>query len=107
MIIGTTPTFILKLKENYNIDFRNATNIYITLQQGSNRITKTGSSITIVDSRTLSIDLTESESLGFTIDKNISLQINWTYQVNGVTKRAATKAISIDLEKQLLKQAIT
>ena len=106
MIIGTTPTFTLKLKKSYDVDLTSVNNIYVTLQQGNILLTKTGTDITIVDAKTIQVSLTQSESLNFTIDKTINLQLNWTYVDNGITKRAATKIITINLEKQLLKQAI-
>ena len=106
MIIGTTPTFTLKLKKSYDVDLTSVNNIYVTLQQGNILLTKTGTDITIVDAKTIQVSLTQSESLDFTIDKTINLQLNWTYVDNSVTQRAATKIITINLEKQLLKQAI-
>lgn len=105
MIIGTTPTFTLKLKRTDNVDLTHA-NVYVTLKQGNVLLTKTGNDITVVDNRTIQFSLTQAESLDFVIDKVIELQLNWTYSSHGVTKRAATKAINISLEKQLLKQEI-
>lgn len=107
MIIGTTPTFTLKIKRTSNVDLTLANNIYITLKQGSILLTKTGVDVIIVDEKTIQVSLTQEESLNFTIDKPIELQLNWTYNEANIVKRAATKVATVSLEKQLLKQVLT
>lgn len=104
MIIGTTPTFTLKLKRSYDIDLTQVSKIYVTLKQGNVLLNKTGSAVSVVDAKTVQFSLTQEESLNLSIDKSVELQLNWVY-ANG--KRAATKIITIELEKQLLKQEIT
>ena len=106
MIIGTTPTFTLKLKRSYNIDLTHATD-YVTLKQGQTTITKSGQQVTLVDGKTVQFTLSQAESLSLVLDKSVEVQLNWLYNDNGVTKRAATKVIKLDLEKQLLKQELT
>ena len=106
MIIGTTPTFTLKLKRTYDVDLTTVQNIYVTLKQGTNILTKSGLDINVVDSKTVKVTLTQQESLNFSIDKKIELQLNWTYTDQGIVKRAATKIIEISLEKQLLTQVL-
>ena len=109
MIIGTTPTFTLKLKRTDDVDLRLAMNVYVTLKQGNIVLTKTKSQheINIVDAKTVQFSLTQAESLGFVLDKNVELQLNWTYYSQGETKRAATKIVNVFLEKQLLRQEIS
>ena len=106
MIIGTTPTFTLKLKRSYDIDLTHAT-VYVTLKQGQTTITKSGQQLTLVDGKTVQFTLSQAESLSLVLDKSVEVQLNWTYSDNGVIKRAATKVIKLDLEKQLLKQELT
>lgn len=106
MVIGTTPAFTLKLKKSANVDFRQVGNIYITLKQGTNTLTKSGQSIQVIDDKTLRFSITQTESLSFTIDKAIQLQVNWTYSEGLITRRAATKIIQVNLENQLLKQEL-
>lgn len=106
MIIGTTPTFTLKLKRTYDVDLTTVQNVYVTLKQGTNILTKSGLDINIVDSKTVTVTLTQQESLNFSLDKKIELQLNWTYSDQGMIKRAATKIIEITLEKQLLTQVL-
>lgn len=106
MIIGTTPTLTLKLKRTCDVDLSTASNVYVTLKQGNNILTKNKPQVQIVDAKTVEITLTQEESLNFSLDKKIELQLNWTYINSGVTKRAATKIIEIMLEKQLLTQVL-
>ena len=106
MIIGTTPTFTLKLKRTYDVDLTTVQNVYVTLKQGTNILTKSGLDINVVDSKTVTVTLTQQESLNFSLDKKIELQLNWTYSDQGMIKRAATKIIEITLEKQLLTQVL-
>ena len=103
MIIGTTPTFTLKIKKATDVDLRVVNNIYVTLKQGNITLTKTGNDLNIVDSKTVSFTLTQAESLDFVVDKIVEIQINWTFMSNGITRRAATKVLAINLDKQLLK----
>ena len=107
MIIGTTPTLTLKLKRSYSIDLNQATQVYVTLKQGSTVLTKSVPDIVLVDGKTVQFTLTQAESLNLVLDKNVEVQLNWTYNVGGVLKRAATKVIELNLEKQLLKQVLS
>ena len=106
MIIGTTPTFTLKLRKSTNINFHEVNNIYITLKQGTNILTKNSSDIQIVDNTTLRFSISQAESLNFAIDKVIYLQVNWTYIEGLITRRAATKVVEINLERQLLREVL-
>ena len=73
MIIGTTPTFTLKLKKTYDVNLLTVSNIYVTLKQGTSILTKTSQDLNIVDSKTVQVTLTQEESLNFTLDKKIEL----------------------------------
>ena len=107
MIIGTTPTFTLKLKKTCSIDLTQMNHVYATLKQGNTILTKQDNNLIIVDSKTVQLALTQQESLGFALDKSVEIQLNWTYTDSGITKRGATKVMNINLEKQLLKQVLT
>lgn len=104
MIIGTTPTFTFKFKRNSTVNMISASSVNVTFKQGFHVLTK--SSPVIVDSKTVSVTLTQQESLGFTLDKKIEVQLNWTYIESGTTVRAATVVQVVDLQKQLLPQVI-
>lgn len=107
MIIGTTPTFTLRLKKICDVDLTQVNNIYVTLKQGTILLTKTGNDLQIVDSKAIRFSLTQAESLNFALDKVVELQINWTYIANNTVKRAASKVMTINLDKQLLKQELS
>ena len=68
----------------------------------------TGDTSLNVDGRTVSLWLTQEESLRLTAGVNAEVQINWTYMdSDGVTvRRAATKLKTIPITKQLLKRVI-
>ena len=53
MIVGTTPTFTIKVTDDETLDFEAAENIYFTIRQGSIKFTKTGEDIAIIDKQTL------------------------------------------------------
>lgn len=106
MIRGTTPTFTFTIR-NDDIDLGAAKNVYVTLAQGYKLIEKTGADLEI-ETRTVSVFLTQEESLRLMEDSNCEVQINWTYlDIDGTTvRRAATKVKSIQISKQLLKRVI-
>lgn len=107
MIRGTTPSFTLKIK-NENVDLTKAKDIYVTFSQGGKQIEKSGEDLEI-EERTVSVWLTQKESLMLTEGCSAEIQINWIYyDLDGVTlRRAATKIRSIPIDKQLLKRELT
>lgn len=110
MIRGTTPTFILKLKNKdgtpSTIDLSEANNVYFTIAQGGKSITKTSEDIDI-DGNTVYVFLNQKESLSLKDSIKTEVQLNWTYNdPTGVTKRAATKVREVALDKQLYKEEI-
>lgn len=107
MIRGTTPTFTLKLKEDSNINLLDASNVYFTVAQGANEITKTGADLEISDERTILAFLSQEESLSLREGQKTEVQLNWTYiGPDGKPRRAATKIKEIELGKQLIRRVI-
>lgn len=102
MIIGTTPTLTLKIPEESEADLTQATNIYFTIRQGSIIYTKTGEDITVVDAHTITVDLTQEETLSFRFKVDAFIQLNWTED----TKRYATKIRPISIDRNLLREVI-
>ena len=107
MVRGTTPTFILKLKNKdgtpSEINLAEANNVYFTIAQGGKTITKTTEDIDI-DGNTVYVFLNQKESLSLR-EQRAEIQLNWTYNdATGVTKRAATKTREVELSKQLYKE---
>ena len=106
MIWGTTPDFTFQIK-NQNVDLSEANNVYVSFTQNETEIIKSGNDLEI-DGRTVSVWLTQEESMRLKNGKFFEVQINWTYlALDGVTvRRAATKPKAIPVEKQLLKRVI-
>ena len=102
MIIGTTPTFILSIPEDSGSDLTKANQIYFTIRQGSIIYTKTGEDITIVDKNTITVSLTQEETLSFKYLVDAEIQLNWIEN----NKRYATKTRKIPLDKNLIKEVI-
>ena len=110
MIRGTTPTFILKLKNKdgtpSTINLAEANNVYFTIAQGGKTITKTSEDIDI-DGNTVYVFLNQKESLSLKDSVKTEIQLNWTYNDStGVVKRAATKVREVALDKQLYREEI-
>lgn len=104
MIIGTTPTFTFKFKRNSTVNMQTATYIVVSFKQGLYQVDITNPDV--IDSKTVSVTLTEEQSYSFTLDKKIEVQLNWYYNESGRQIHAATKVQTIELQKQLLRQVI-
>lgn len=107
MIRGTTPTFTFTIK-NKDVDLTTAQNVYVSIVHGNYSIEKTGDELEITQ-RTVSVWLTQEESLSLGEGINAEVQINWTYlDPDGETvRRAATRVKSFQVSKQLLKRVIS
>lgn len=106
MIRGTTPTLSFTIADQA-VDLSAADNVYVTISQYATNITKTGDSVT-VSGNTVSVWLTQQESMKLAVGKPASVQINWTYtdEPTGAKRRAATKVKEITIENQLLGRVI-
>lgn len=106
MIRGTTPTLTFTIADQ-TVDLSAADNVYVTISQYATSITKTGESVT-ASGNTVSVWLTQAESMRLVDGKTARVQINWTYtdDLTGTKRRAATKAKEITIENQLLGRVI-
>ena len=106
MVRATTPTLTLIIQEE-TADLTLARNIYVTMEQGSIKYTKTGLDLD-VETRTVKVWLSQEESLALTEGQPLSVQVNWTYlDADGVTiKRAATNVAKVNVSRQLLDEVI-
>lgn len=104
MIRGTTPTDTITIKNPGDLDLRNALEVFVTIRQGQVTLTKTGENIE-VEKASVSYCLTQTESLRFQEGK-AEAQINWIYTDNEGRKRAATKWLTIMIDRQLLERVI-
>lgn len=108
MIRGTTPTFTLRITNGGDdLDLTQASGVYVTIRQNGRVITKTGDDISIA-AQSVSCWLTQEESLSFRENIEAEVQINWTYRdvTDNSTRRAATKARTIDIGRQLLVEVV-
>ena len=104
MVRGTTPTLILHILDD-NIDLTQATNVYLTIKQDNYTLTKTTPQLEL-STNTIDCYLTQEESLRFS-EGAADVQVNWTYQNNGIVYRAATKIKTIQVGPQLLTRVVS
>lgn len=89
---GTTPTIIIRV---IGEDFDGAT-MYVTLEQGSYEVTKTGDDVTVTPTEsgsTVSIFLSQSETLGFS-KGTARIQIRWI-DSGGIAQASPIKSIDV------------
>ena len=92
MYKGITPTIILSLPESSAV--LNASHVYVTIADKCKSITKQDDELTIEadtehEAINISVFLTQSETLAFH-KGSVMVQVNWTYQEGGVSKRACS-----------------
>lgn len=105
MIRYTTPTITLTV-ENAVL----TGDIYVTLEQGSLELTKTGTDLTVttnthdqVTDTIISFSLTQEESAAFKFNASCSVQVNW---ITSAGVRSATEIKSIGVMRNLLDEVI-
>ena len=76
MIQGTTPTFVLTLPQT--VDLTEAEHVMFSMTQGSAVVEKTDADLTVT-ANTVSVLLTQAETLRFSIYSEAKIQLNWTY----------------------------
>lgn len=101
MVQATTPTFVLTLPES--VDPSQFSKTVFSLSQDNLMINKTGNSL-IIDGHTISVLLTQAETLKFVVGKAY-LQLNWLY-ADGTRACSEIKEIEItpNLLREILKQ---
>jgi len=106
MINFTTPTIDLTVER---LDL-SSYDVYATLEQGINEITKHGDDLTVttetvgqVTNTKVSLTLTQTESASFDYTKTVGVQVNW---IDAQGKRGATKRAEIAVERNLLDKVI-
>ena len=106
MINYTTPSISLVVE---SVDLT-GNDVYVTLEQGSHELTKTGSDLIITtDTHGQQTDteivftLSQTESASFNINKSVSVQVNWITS-SGV--RDATEIKTIGVMRNLLDEVI-
>ena len=102
MINYTTPTLTLTVE---NIDLTGQ-DIYVTIEQGSHELTKSGADLTVAYAEpdtAIEFKLTQEESASFAYNRPAQVQVNWISQ-NGV--RGATNISQVSVLKNLLDEVI-
>ena len=106
MINYTTPTISL-IVEGVDIT---SNDVYVTLEQGNNELTKSGSDLTIAaetvgqqTNTNISFVLTQEESASFRFNASVAVQVNWI-SAQGV--RAATEIKNVGVMRNLLDKVI-
>lgn len=106
MIVGTTPTFIIRLKED--LDMAEAAHIYVTLTQGNISVMKSDDDLSI-DGASVSVYFTQEDTLKFIPMCSAMLQMNWTYtdlETGEASLRACTNEIPIRVKRNGIMEVI-
>lgn len=88
MYKGITPTFTLTLPED--IDLGYAQHVYVTLGRKGNAILQKSDDDLAIDANTIEVYLNQAETLSLP-EGTVQIQVNWTYQEAGETKRACSE----------------
>ena len=106
MIRYTTPTISLIVE---GVDLTGQ-DVYVTLEQGSKELTKSGSDLTIttttedsVTDTNISFVLSQAESATFRFNLAVNVQVNW---ISASSVRAATEIKTISVMRNLLDEVI-
>lgn len=97
---ATTPTFTLSFTEE-ELDLTQASNVYVTFEQGRNSITKSGTDLTI-GAKQIEVFLGQSETLNFR-EGALKIQANWTLTGG---RRACSNVVTYSLTEQLLEEVV-
>lgn len=97
MYKGTTPTFTLTFPDD--VDLTLANHVYVTFEKGNKELRKTGTDLVVTEHQ-IDVFLSQEETLSFP-SGDVSLQVNWTYADGGVTKRAASNIVTVNMRTNL------
>ena len=105
MIRYTTPILPLEVE---GIDLTQNEDVYVTLEQGSVELTKSGSDLTIeydpqTEISTITFMLTQEETSAFNINKSVAIQVNF---INASGVRDATNIATVPVLRNLLDKVI-
>lgn len=97
---ATTPTFVCTFEED-GLNLTEAHNVYVTFEQRSMSLTKSGEDLEI-EPKQITVYLSQEETLQFSTGL-VEIQANWTMANE---KRACSEVVKIELSKQLLRRVI-
>ena len=106
MINYTTPSITLTV-EGVDLSWMN---VYVSMEQGQKKLTKTGGSLIIrpiveeeTTDTTITFALTQEESAFFDFGKKVSVQVNW---ISSTGVRDATETKTIPVMRNLLDKVV-
>ena len=108
MYKGITPTIELTLPEASMLD--SASHVYVTIAGKDNSITKADAEIDVThdlvnEVYTIGVFLDQQETLSF--KKGAAMvQVNWTYDENGISKRASSTIGKLTFSENLLNEVV-
>ena len=102
----TTPTLTFTFPENFDMSVLTPTNTYVTFSSKSMKeiVTKRANSLEIGE-HSIRVLLTQEETQSFPAGE-VKAQINWVFEEGGVTKRACTNVMEINVKENLYKDII-
>ncbi len=104
MVRGTTPTYIFTFPEDIDLSVAEAVYVTFANKQYQTLLEKTGDELEI-SGNTVSVFLDQEETL--TLQRNeVYIQINWTYDDDGVTKRACSEILRDEVGRNLINEVI-
>lgn len=104
MVRGTTPTYIFTFPEDIDLSVAEAVYVTFANKQYQTLLEKTGDELEI-SGNTVSVFLDQEETL--TLQRNeVYIQINWTYNDDGVIKRACSEILRDEVGRNLINEVI-
>ena len=107
MIRYTTPTITLEVE---GIDLTDNEDVYVSFEQGSRELTKSGNDLNIsaetqgqTTISTIVVVLTQEETASFVEARNVAVQVNY---INASGVRDATGIVSVGVGRNLLDEVI-
>ena len=105
MVRYTTPQLTLTINDE-NVNLLKANYIFVTFDQNSTTLTKTGEDLEIEGDRTIKLSLTQEESKLFSTGP-VKVQINWIEtDLNGGIQRFATGIKTLNMTPNLLEEVV-
>lgn len=104
MVRGTTPTYIFTFPEDIDLSVAEAVYVTFANKQYQTLLEKTGDELEI-SGNTVSVFLDQEETLRLQRNE-VYIQINWTYDDDGVTKRACSEILRDEVGRNLINEVI-
>ena len=102
MYRGITPTYILTLPND--IDLGAASHVYVTFADDKGRTIEKKDGDLSIDANEISVFLTQDDTLK--LRGKVALQVNWTYDEDGISKRACSTIAAVPFTDNLIDRVI-